>query len=426
MNLFRGLVVVIPTRNRAELAIQALLSLLRQNCTNELQVLVSDNSSDKIESNKLSQFCKQLADDGVTYVVPPEDMSMTLHWNWAMEKAIAQYSQNHIFFLTDRMIFRKGELACLLSLVKSHPDEVISFNHDRINDLEIPVTLELSLWSANFIRINSSKLLSLSSQMVFHPSLPRMLNCVVPRSILMQIESRFGSIFASVSPDFCFCYRLLGIRKHIHYYDKPLIVHYALKRSNGASTSRGVRSNDSIDFRAHLSSSGGTIPFSPLPGLLTVGNAIINEYLFVQAELETTSFPDLDMNKYFIFLAKEINNFIDYQIRSEMFALLKLYAWTRKSNLLWYRFYRQIEQTVFPGLKFETLASALKYANENLLPGPYPRNYHNAFLFYNPYRSRFLKWAAIIYHFILSRRAQAIFRKRSNANLTKIVVKPAR
>jgi hypothetical protein len=414
MSLFRGLVAIIPTRNRAELAIQALLSLLHQNCTTDFQVLVSDNSSNKLQSDKLSEFCKELADDRVTYVVPPEDMSMSLHWDWAIKKAIAQYSKNHFFFLTDRMIFRKGALASLISLVKAHPKEVISFNHDRINDLENPVILELSPWSSSLIRIDSSKLLSLSSQMVFHPSLPRMLNCVVPRSALKHLEGRFGSIFTSVSPDFCFCYRLLGTRDHIYYYDKPIIVHYAMSRSNGACSSRGILSNDSADFRAHLPTSDNIIPWAPLPGLVTVGNAIINEYLFVRHELGTTSFPSINMTKYFIYLTKEISNFIDDRLRSEMLELLRLNGWRGNSSLRWYKFRCLIQRTIFPGLRFKTVLSALQFANENYLPRTNFQHHLNVSLFSSLNSSRFRKWTAIMYYFILCRRAQLIYHNKPN------------
>jgi hypothetical protein len=415
MSFFRGLVAVIPTRNRAELAIQALLSLLHQNCTSDLQVLISDNSSNKLESDKLSEFCKQLADDRVTYIVPPDDMSMSLHWNWAIRKAMSQYSQNHFFFLTDRMILRKGELSCLISLVKAHPNEVTSFNHDRINDFGIPVILELSPWSSSLTRISSSMLLSLTSQMVFHPSLPRMLNCVVPRSVLMQLEERFDSIFTSVSPDFCFCYRLLGIRDHIYYYDKPLIVHYAMSRSNGACTSRGTVSNDSIDFRAHLPTSNNIIPWSPLPGLLTVGNAIINEYLFARHELGAPFFPSINMKKYFIYLSKEISRFIDDRVRSEMFALIELNGWKGNSKLKWHKFKCQIHRTIFPGIKFKTVQGALQFANENFLPKPNSRLHLNAFLFSSLNSRLFWKLAATIYYFVLCLRAQLIYQNRPDA-----------
>ena len=415
MSLFRGLVAVIPTRNRAELAIQALLSLLHQNCTTDFQVLVSDNSSNKFESDKLSEFCKQLTDNRVTYVVPPEDMSMSLHWDWAIKKAVAQYRENHYLFLTDRMILRKRELAGLISLVKTHPNEVISFNHDRINDFEHPVILELSPWSSTLTRINSSKLLSMSSQMVFHPSLPRMLNCVVPRSVLMQLVARFGSIFSSVSPDFCFCYRLLGTRDHIYYYDKPIIVHYAMSRSNGACSSRGILSNDSTDFRAHLPTSENIISWAPLPGLVTVGNAIINEYLFVHHELGTRSFPSLNMRKYFAYLGREISKFMDDRIRSGMLAMLKLNGWRGNSSRKLYKFRCLIERTLFPGLRFKTVQSALQFANENYLPKPNSRLYLNVFLFSNLYSSRFRKWAARMYYFILCRRAQLNYQNRPDA-----------
>src|SRR4051794_10821383 len=102
---YNGVVVVIPTRNRADLAINAIRSVLTQpGC--DVQVLVSDNSTTDEDAGTLIRFCEQLKDERLRYIRPPESMSMSVHWEWAMQQALHLYSANHFSYLTDRMIFR--------------------------------------------------------------------------------------------------------------------------------------------------------------------------------------------------------------------------------------------------------------------------------------------------------------------------------
>ncbi len=58
---YKNLLVVIPTRNRAELAINAINSVLSQeNC--ELELIVSDNSTDDAEVSRLADYFHQSDD----------------------------------------------------------------------------------------------------------------------------------------------------------------------------------------------------------------------------------------------------------------------------------------------------------------------------------------------------------------------------
>ena len=367
MNASRGVAVIIPTRNRAGYAINAIRSVMRQSIGDRMSVLVSDNSTDAHDSSALSEFCEQLQDSRLTYVKCQDDLSMTHHWNWALSRATGLFRQNHFLFLTDRMIFRDGSLAELLPILTAYPQDVVSYSHDRIDDLTTPVALELNPWTGSVLKVSCSKRISKAAGMTFHPSLPRMLNCAVPRSVLTAITARFGTVFDSVSPDFCFCFRLLGMQNHILYYDKPILVQYGMNRSNGASTSMGLPTRDHMDFRKHLPRSHPALPCSPLPEVLTVGNAIINEYSFVNRELGMT-FPPINMNKYLHHIAIELLEFRDGHTQSKLFELLRLHGWRRSSRLSRYKLYCKIQKVIFPGFKFATTSRALMFARCRLLP----------------------------------------------------------
>ena len=245
---YKGLLVVIPTRNRADLAINAILSVLNQPNCEDVQVLVSDNSTDLKDIKILHNFCQKNDNDRLNYIRPPEPLSMTKHWDWVINQALGKYSVNHFLYLTDRMIFKTGQLQEVRDIAKCYPDYIISYDHDRVADDRKPVKLEQSNWTGKLYRIKSGQILFLSSQAHFHSLLPRMLNSIAPRNVLNQISQSVGNIFSSVAPDFNFCYKSLGIVDSILYFDKALIVHYAILQSNGASFAKGIPSKASKDF----------------------------------------------------------------------------------------------------------------------------------------------------------------------------------
>src|SRR5467141_2990458 len=101
--------IVIPTRNRSDLARNAIQSVFAQSDC-EVDVLVSDNSTSSSQRGELSEFCQQLSNRRLRYVAPPEPLPMSEHWNWVMREALTLYEASHVTFLTDRMMFKPGAL----------------------------------------------------------------------------------------------------------------------------------------------------------------------------------------------------------------------------------------------------------------------------------------------------------------------------
>jgi hypothetical protein len=243
-----------------------------------------------------------------------------------MGQALAAFpTASHLFVLTDRMVFRRGRLRQLQAVARSHPDEVIAGDHERIDDWVTPVRYERSLSTGRLFRVPSRRLLELAARMIVHESFPRMLNCLVPRAFLLELRRRWGAFFASQAPDFNFCFRTLSLRDHVLFLDDKVLVHYGAGRSNGASASRGIDSPDSRDFRAHLGDAG--FPCAPIPDLFTAANAIANEYLFARDEADGRKFPPLDEGAYVGAVEKEIRSFIDPEARRR--GLAQLHAYTR-------------------------------------------------------------------------------------------------
>jgi hypothetical protein len=329
--LERKLTILVPSRNRADLGRRTVESLLAQRVEG-VSVVVSDNSTDPRASKELAAACAGWAE--VHYMRAPGDLAMTDHWNWAFGELRESFAAPLVTMVTDRMVMRPDTLAKLLELTERRPGRVVSYNHDAVDDTVTPVRLHLQERSGRAFELNSEHILWRGSKMYFHPCIPRMMNCVVPTSVLEEVEARFGSLFASISPDHCFAFRCLDVVEEIVYWDACPLVHYALTRSNGAGYARGVQSAEVKDFQNHL----GSVPMNasaPVPEFHTIGNAVVNEYCFVREESQTNRLRRLDEARYLGAMAREIGGLEDPALRARMRDLLDERGWRRWQWRYW-------------------------------------------------------------------------------------------
>lgn len=319
---YKDTVIVVPTRNRAAIAMNAIRSVLEQPVDN-IQVLVSDNSTIESERTVLASFCSAQKDPRLRYLRPPQSLSMSSHWEWAMQEALQFYRASHFLYLTDRMMFRTDALTDLLNIAALYPTKIISYNHDRIIDSKQPIRVQQYPASGKLLEVTTERLSYLYSQAVLHLALPRMLNCLVPREILERIRLRFGNIFCSISPDFVFCCRCLDMEDSILFYDKSPIFHYALNRSNGASVTRGEMTPDNADFTSNLPVANSIRNYAtPIPQLITAVNAVFNEYFLYQQQTTSSRFFEVNLQKYLNANAEEIAEVVDPSLRAAMLELL--------------------------------------------------------------------------------------------------------
>jgi hypothetical protein len=169
----------------------------------------------------------------------------------------------------------------------------------------------------------------MSAQSVMYDTcLPRMLNSIVPREILAAIQERFGSIFASIAPDWNFCYRALEMVDSILFHDKAALIHYAQDRSNGQSAHYGIMNEAYTSFVRDL----GALPVNfaaPYPEIITVWNAIISEYCHVRQVTQSPKFPALNMENYRRVLAFGVDQIKDPERQEQMRAFLLARGWKR-------------------------------------------------------------------------------------------------
>lgn len=366
------LLVLVPTRNRSDLAERSARSALDASGDGSFKVVVSDNSDDPTEVRMLSTALGSLADSRLAQIRPPHPMRMADHWDWAIQHCLDHFSPTHLVILTDRMTFRGKAIVELSTIVARHPDRLISYRNDSVRDLQTPVVLERAVHSGYVCEVQSRRLLEMASRASFHFGVPRLLNCVTPVSALLRVKAAFGDYCRTVAPDYGFGYRYLATHPDLLIYDKALIVASALSRSNGASTARGVYSKDAVNFMAT-----NTYTHAPYPEITTVGNAILEEYYAVRDTPAFAGLPPMRAARYVKLLCAEAMAMEDAGSRRHLYSQLvqRGHRWA----LYWHRFRAQFKLRTrwlekrlrrlvrgpnalgTPGLSFATVDEALAW-----------------------------------------------------------------
>jgi hypothetical protein len=151
----------------------------------------------------------------------------------------------------------------------------------------------------------------------------------VPRTVIEAVRERFGSVFASVAPDYAFAFRALATLDTIAFLDRPVLFHHATARSNGMSQILGIASADSTDFERLMGDR--MYAHTPAPQLRTVSNAIFNEYCFVRAEAPD-AFPPLMRRDYLGCIARDIGDMKEPALAALTRAQLGALGWTERDE----------------------------------------------------------------------------------------------
>jgi hypothetical protein len=255
---------------------------------------------------------------------------MPAHWEWLWQLVRREVAPTHLTYLTDRMVFTAGAIAELMEIVDREPDRVLSYRHDRVEDMTTPVELVQSQWTGQLLELDARKLIEMSSRAGYGDHLPRMLNSIAPVATLTAIEERFGNVFRSISPDYCFAFRCLATRDTILYLDRSCLIQWGMSRSSGITYMAGRPNEDAARFKAELS-----VPrfgSTPEPAFETATNAIFQEYCAIREEVGGDRFPPVDWRSYLTDNAISIDRVEDPEWRTRNQALLRRRGWTRVNS----------------------------------------------------------------------------------------------
>ena len=382
---FSKLLIVIPTRNRADLAVNAINSVINQkNCN--FEILVSDNSTEEREISTLAAFCEKLETNRVKYIRPPHPMAMTEHWDWAMSRALDLSDFSHVTYLTDRTVFLENSLGELQKIVSLYPDKIVSYNFDSIDDSNQPLLLIQKKWTGKLFEINSLFILEIYAKMRGVQALPKMLNCIASRDFIRKSHQLYGYYFASVAPDYNFGFRCLEMNDSIFYYDKSLYVSYGMQKSNGLNVLRGTFQKESTDFMKNLNSTEVCFE-SPVKFIGIIPNIVMHEYYFAKNAAGSTKFPEMSKADYFMILAEQTFAYGNTEMKREMLEKLRselgLYLFkyrlsakimrrTAGLKIKLHNYFNSSDPYLVVN-KFKTLGEALAYACNQ--PRPASSNY---------------------------------------------------
>jgi hypothetical protein len=319
----RRLTVLVPTRDRPELAARAVRSLPLED--EAISVVVSDNSRFPASRDRL----RELLPDAIELTAPPSELEMADHWRWAVNHVLTDDRTSHVSVLTDRMIFRDGAVADVLQRVAAHPECVVSYNHDAVLDADTPVRVFLQEWTGRDFVVDSELLLRLGGKLVYPEALPRLLNCVVPRDVIAAVADRYGEPFGDSAPDYRFAFRCLTVVPAIVYYDRPCLVHYAQGSSTGGTWGRGEQPPDSPTFLLQPA----PFPASPVPDLRSVRNSVVHEYTTVRLEAGDPRMPPVNLDRYLALIDKELHEIKDERRYREVEDLLRASGWTTAKRI---------------------------------------------------------------------------------------------
>jgi glycosyltransferase involved in cell wall biosynthesis len=318
-----SLAIVIPTRNRRELAKNAIRSLRDQDCP--LEIWVSDNSS--VPDAELRAFCDA---HGVSCIRPPREMSTPTHWDWAIREAMAHSTATHFGVHYDRKWSRRGEYTPLRDVVTRWPDQVVTFGGDSVADG--PLRLWRYPWTGKLFAIDTAIMARLAAQGRINEigwMLPLLSNCIVPRTILDGVIARFGNLCDSSSPDSTFTFRFYALHDRYLHLDRSVGVLYSPQRSTGAGYLRDG-GGGWADYQK-LYSNGEPVERSdwlyaaPIPSVNLGQNLLFHEYELVRRETGDR-LPPLDRDGYLEHLADGLS-WKSRPMRSELRQLLRDHGW---------------------------------------------------------------------------------------------------
>ena len=328
--------IVIPTRDRSDLAIEAVRSVLALRDPRLSRVIVSNNGSDPEHVRRLAEFCERSADARLLHLRPPRPLAMAEHWDWAIGEALTASDVSHLALHYDRRVSRH-DLALVFDAAALRPDLPVTYLLDVAYRPDSRFLVHQMPWSGGLYEIRTSRALDLASRGLLTDlwqAFPVLVNCLTPRSVLERVSDRFGSFCASTTPESCFGFRFCAVADAYLHFDRPLGIHYGAGRSNGLGYMRGERSGAFGDFRSLLGDRGW-LDAAPLPGLNLGQNIFYHEYELVRREVGGDKFPPVEMQGYLRDLARGLCWIADPARQSEMRKVLAGHGWREEVSPLY-------------------------------------------------------------------------------------------
>ena len=322
-----SLAVVIPTANRAGFAITACESILVAPDWAH-HVLVSNNSTESAEVECLASYCASAA-PRVTHLRPHEPLRMATHWDWALRQAMERTDATHFCLHYDRKITKPGVLTLLHDVAAEFPDDLITTMVDGVINLSGRSRPWYAPWDGRVYAVPTSHIVTMTAEgkvTELGQALPLLSNCTVPRSVLLRIIERFGSICDSTTPDSCFAYRFCATHDRYVHFDRAIGALFGYHRSIGIGYLRG----QGADFQQfmHLWGDRPWLDAAPIPGLTLGQNILFHEYELVRRVIGDPPFKPIQMDGYLREIGSALTWVTDPVRSAEIVNVLTQHGWS--------------------------------------------------------------------------------------------------
>ena len=285
--------VVIPTRNRGHLVVDAIRSVLWQNFA-DYELIVSDNCS----HDDTAQAIRDIGGERARYIRPDRVLSMPDHWEFALDHARGRY----IAYLCDDDVWVPGTLERIAGVLEeTSSDLVVSlsgiYNAPNWLDVNHQNTLSIAPYTGTVREIESAATIRrIYSECRVLNDIPRMLNSFCRRETLQRVRTEAGRIFL-LCPDYSFAAMILTAMPSWLYVDEPLHLQGVFPEGIG-STQTFNRGEPSLEFAREFKEDK-PLNHVPLKSLL-VSNLITDTLLLSKERMHALDGYQVDWVNYFL------------------------------------------------------------------------------------------------------------------------------
>jgi len=248
--------IVIPTCNRAHLLPHALQSILNHQRCDDYEVVVSDNFSGDDTAKVVSQF----AGEKVRYVRTDRRLSMSDHWEFALQHTRGEY----ITYLCDDDVWTPDVLETVSATIDRYGSELIGIFRGRYYSQncywpEWRNSLSVTPFTARTLELDGDTTLQKLFSHQERMRMPKMFNSFCHKQLIGRAKHRWGRVFMSWCPDYSFPAIILTEVSRWTFIDVPLWLRYFGAESIGA----GATYDRGGSFKQFVTDSG----FSPTDDL---------------------------------------------------------------------------------------------------------------------------------------------------------------